>query len=87
MKSRHIISLKDFKSQIYCVVDIVEKMRLVVYGKDQLRINSYLISLKRIFGVGIQLDYKMCLLPYFHFRTTKNEKTRYISVPKEHALI
>ena len=87
MKSRHIISLKDFKSQIYCVVDIVEKMRLVVYGKDQLRINSYLISLKRIFVVGIQLDYKMCLLPYFYFRTAKNEKTRYISVPKEHELI
>ena len=56
MKSRHMISLKDFKSQIYCVVDIVEKMRLVVYGKDQLRINSYLISLERIFVVGIQLD-------------------------------
>lgn len=47
------VSFNYFEFQKYCSVEIVEEMRLVIFGKNQLRKNWYLISLKRIFLTGI----------------------------------
>ena len=50
---RLAISFRYIKSKKYCVVEImVERIRLVIYDKDQLRKNWYLISLKHIFVMG-----------------------------------
>ena len=43
------VSFQYFESEYYCAGEIAEKMRLVVYGKDQLYKNWYLISLKLMF--------------------------------------
>ena len=49
---RLAVLLKYFESQIYFAMEIEEEMKLVIYDKDQLRENWYLISLKRIFVMG-----------------------------------
>ena len=70
VKSRLEVSLKKFKSHMYCALDIVEEMRLVICGKNKLQRNSYLVSLKRIFVTEIQSDDKICLFAYFYFGAT-----------------
>ena len=55
---------------MYCALDIVEEMRLVICGKNKLQRNSYLVSLKRIFVTEIQSDDKICLFAYFYFGAT-----------------
>ena len=50
---RIAVSFNYFGFQKYCSVEIVEEMRLVIFGKNQLRKNWYLISLKRIFLTGV----------------------------------
>ena len=50
---RIAVTFKYFESQKYWVVEIEEKVRLAIYGKNQLWKNWYLNSLKGIFVTGI----------------------------------
>ena len=71
-------SFKFFESQKYCAVEIVEEMRLNIYGKDQFWKNKYLITLKRIFVTGVMI----CL---FLLRNNISLKSCLLPVPKKRA--
>ena len=58
-------SLKYFEYQKYCVVEMVDEMRVVIYGKDKLQKNWYLISLKRLFVTGVHSTIKCAYLLIF----------------------
>ena len=54
--SKSLITLVVFykyESQEYCALETVEEMSVVIFGKDQLQKNWYIISLTRIFVTGV----------------------------------
>ena len=68
--------LQLFSETASCQLDLIDEMRLVIFGKDQLRKNCYLVSLKHIFVMGIRsTNYEMCLFASFGFGTIYPEKS------------
>ena len=67
----NILSLRNIVS-----VEIVQEMRLAIFGIDQLRKISFLIFLKRICHWG-------SLFTYFHFGTTYPEKNSFFLCGKK----
>ena len=59
------LSFKQFESQKYCAMQIVKEIIVFIYGKDQLRKNWYLITLKRLFTTWFRLTIKCTYLFVF----------------------
>ena len=60
-------SLKYFEYPKYCVVEMVDEMRVVIYGKDKLQ-KKLVFDLSETFVChGCSFNYKMYLFAHFYF--------------------